>query len=141
MSFSLLFRWIWINLESFNFLQNNHFLIKIHFSLQKWLFWEKRHYLSDCWSESWFWLAGWSRMIFGLRLEPSITEFGVRLTYLPQTGFFHLIYGKINPKNLGKVIKKIIFSPFEKDFFEIFFMSPNDLGHDHDLSKKCLVGL
>ena len=34
MSFSLLFRWIWINLESFNFLQNNHFLIKIHFFLK-----------------------------------------------------------------------------------------------------------
>ena len=62
-------------------------------------------------------------MIFGLRLEPSITAFGVRMTDLLQTGFFHLIYGKINPKNLGKVIKnfkilKIIFSPFEKDFFE-----------------------
>ena len=34
MSFGLLFRWIWINLESFNFLQNNHFLIKIHFLLK-----------------------------------------------------------------------------------------------------------
>ena len=34
MSFGLLFLRIWINLESFNFLQNNHFLIKIHFSLK-----------------------------------------------------------------------------------------------------------
>ena len=110
MSFGLLFRWIWINLESFNFLQNNHFFT------QNWFFWEKRHYVFDCWSESWFWLAGWSRMIFYLRLEPSITEFGVRMTDFPRTGFFHLIYGKINPKNLGK----IIFSPFEKYFFEIF---------------------
>ena len=64
-------------------------------------------------------------MIFGLRLEPSIIEFEVRMADLLQTGFFHLINGKINPKNLGKVIKilkilKIIFSPFEKDFFENF---------------------
>ena len=44
-------------------------------------------------------------MIFGLRLEPSITEFGVRMTDLLQVGVFHLINGKINPKNLGKVIK------------------------------------
>ena len=59
-------------------------------------------------------------MIFGLRLEPSITEFGVRMTDLPRTGFFHLIYGKINPKNLGKVIKNLKkkISLFEKDFFE-----------------------
>ena len=50
--------------------------------------------------------------------------------------FFHLIYGKINPKNLGKVIKNLKnnFSLFEKDFFEIF-LCPDDLGHDHDLSK------
>ena len=46
-------------------------------------------------------------MIFGLSLEPSITKFGVRMTDLLQTGFFHLINGKINPKNLGKVIKKL----------------------------------
>ena len=64
-------------------------------------------------------------MIFGLRLESSITEFRVRMTDLLQTGFFHLIYEKINPKHLGKVIKilkilKIIFSLFEKDFFEFF---------------------
>ena len=39
------------------------------------------------------------------RLEPSIIEFGARMAYLPRTGFFHLINGKINPKNLGKVIK------------------------------------
>ena len=94
MSFGLLFRRIWINLESFNFLQNNHFLIKIHFFLKTDFFEKKRHYVSDCWSESWFWLAGRSRMIFGLRLEPSITEFRVRMTDLLQTGFFHLIYGK-----------------------------------------------
>ena len=67
-------------------------------------------------------------MIFGLRLDPSITEFEVQMTDLLRTVFFHLIYGKINPKNLGKVIKnlkilKIIFSPFEKYFFEIFYMS------------------
>ena len=53
-------------------------------------------------------------------------------------GFFHLIYGKFNPKNLGKVIKikklKNNFSLFEIDFFEIF-LCPDDLGHDHDLSK------
>ena len=61
-------------------------------------------------------------MIFGLRLEPSITEFGVRMTDLPRTGFFHLIYEKINPKNLGKVIKNLknIFFPFEKDFIYLF---------------------
>ena len=125
MSFSLLFRWIYINLESFNFLQNNHFLIKIHFFPQNWLFWEKVHYVSDWWSESWFWLVGRSRMIFGLKLEPSITEFRVRMTDLLQTGFFHLIYEKINLKNLVKwlKIKKIIFSPFEKDFFNFFYMS------------------
>ena len=62
-------------------------------------------------------------MIFDLRLEPSITEFGVRMTDLLQTSFFHLIYGKINPKKLGKVIKnkKIIKKKFrcsKKDFFE-----------------------
>ena len=91
MSFSLLFRRIWINLESFNFLQNNHFLIKIHFFTQNWLFWEKRHYVSDCWSESWFSLIGWSRMIFGLRLEPSITEFGARMTYLPRSSVKGLV--------------------------------------------------
>ena len=73
-------------------------------------------------------------MIFGLRLEASITEFGVRMTDLLQTGFFHLIYGKINPKNLGKVIKKIIFYCLKK-IFSIFFMCLDDLGHDHDLSK------
>ena len=54
-------------------------------------------------------------------------------------GFFHLIYGKINPKNLGKVIKnkknkKNIFSLFEKHFFD-FFLGPDDLGHNDDLSK------
>ena len=67
-------------------------------------------------------------MIFGLRLEPSIIEFEVRMTDLLQTGFFHLIYGKINPKNLGKVIKnyKIIknnFSLFENDFSNYFYVS------------------
>ena len=46
-------------------------------------------------------------MIFGLRLEPSITEFGVWMIDLLQMGYFHLIYGKINPKNLGKVIKNL----------------------------------
>ena len=45
-------------------------------------------------------------MIFGLRLEPSITENRLRMADLLQIEFFHLIYGKINPKNLGKVIKK-----------------------------------
>ena len=78
MSFSLLFRWIWINLESFNFLQNNQIFNKNSFFPQNWLFWEKVHYVSDWWSESWIWLADRSRMIFGLRLEPSITENGVR---------------------------------------------------------------
>ena len=34
MSSSLLFRWIWVKLESFNFLQNNHFLINNHFFLE-----------------------------------------------------------------------------------------------------------
>ena len=137
MSFNLLFYWIWINLESFNFLQNNHFLIKIHFFTQNW---EKRHYVSNCWSESWFWLAGWSRMIFDLRLEPSITKFRVWMTDLPWTGFFHFIYGKFNPKNIGKVIKnfkilKIIFHCSKKDFFSIFFIYPDELGNNHDLYK------
>ena len=52
-------------------------------------------------------------------------------------GFFNLIYGKINQKNLGKLIKKLKnnFSLFEKDFFNFFFMCRDDLGHDHDLSK------
>ena len=99
MSFSLLFRWIWINLESSNFLQNNHFFSKNDF-------FEKMSVVFDWWYESWIWLAGRSRMIFGLRLEPSITENRVQMTNLLQTGFFHLIYGKINPKYLGKVIKK-----------------------------------
>ena len=44
-------------------------------------------------------------MIFGLRLEPSITEFKVWMVDLLQTDFFHLINGKINPKKIGKVIK------------------------------------
>ena len=62
------------------------------------------------------------------------------MTDLLQTSFFHLINEKINPKNLGKVIKnlkikKIIFSLFEKRFFRNCFMCPDDLGHDHDLSK------
>jgi len=49
-------------------------------------------------------LTGWLKVrafnhwIFGLRLEPSITEFGVRMTDLLQTGFFQLIYGKFNQK-------------------------------------------
>ena len=41
------------------------------------------------------WLAD-QECFFGLRLDPSITENGVRMTNLLQTGFFHLIYGKIN---------------------------------------------
>ena len=78
-------------------------------------------------------------MIFGLRLEPSIIEFKVWMTDLPRTSFFRLIYGKINPKNIGKVIKKLkikkIIFPRSKKIFSKFFMCPNDLGHDHDLSK------
>ena len=35
MSFGLLFRWIWINLESFNFLQNNHFFLENDFFEKK----------------------------------------------------------------------------------------------------------
>ena len=74
-------------------------------------------------------------MIFGLRLEPPITEFGVWMTDLLRTGFFHLIYGKINPKNLGKVIKNLKnnFFPVRKRFFRNFFICPDDLGYDHVL--------
>ena len=42
MSFSLLFRRIWINLESFNFLQNNHFFNKKFFFILKTDFFEKK---------------------------------------------------------------------------------------------------
>ena len=42
MSSGLLFRRIWINLESFNFLQNNHILIKILFFSSKLTFFEKK---------------------------------------------------------------------------------------------------
>ena len=62
-------------------------------------------------------LTGWPiKNDIVLRLEPSITEFGVRMTDLLQTSFFHLIYGKINPKNLGKVIKNL------KNLKNIFFL-------------------
>ena len=76
-------------------------------------------------------------MIFGLRLKPSITKFEVRMTDLLQTVFFHLIYGKINPKNIGKIIKnfKNNFFLIRKRFFRNFFKGPNDLGQDHALLK------
>ena len=45
-------------------------------------------------------------MIFGLRVEPSITKNGVQMTNLLQTRFFQLIYGKINEK-LREIIKKL----------------------------------
>ena len=69
-------------------------------------------------------------MIFGLRLEPSITEFGFRMTNLLQIEFFHLNYGKNLIKNLGKIKKlkiKILTCPVN------FFEGPSDLGHDHSL--------
>ena len=52
-------------------------------------------------------------MIFGLRLEPSITEFRVRMTDLLHMGSFLV----------------------QKRFFQIFFICPDDLGHDHALPK------
>ena len=75
-------------------------------------------------------------MLFGLRLEPSIIEFRVWMTDLLQTVFFPFNLWKNYPKYLGKVIKilKIIFSSFEKDFFEKL-LCLDDLGHDHDLLK------
>ena len=59
------------------------------------------------------------------------------MTDLLRTGFFHLIYGKINPKNLGKIIKNLKnnFFPVRKRFFRIFLKCPDDLGQDHDLLK------
>ena len=73
-------------------------------------------------------------MIFGLRLKPSITEFGVRMTDLLQMGFFHLIYGKIN-KKLTEIIKKLKnnFLTCPVNFFRKFFKCPIGLGQDHAL--------
>ena len=62
------------------------------------------------------------------------------MTDLLQTSFFHLIYGKINPKNLGKVIQNLKnlknnFFSVRKRFFRNFFICPDDLGHNHALPK------
>ena len=79
-------------------------LINQYFS-QNWLFWENMNYVVEWWSESWIWLVGWSRMIFSLRLEPSITEFGFRMTDILQIEIFPFKQWKNLIKNLGKIKK------------------------------------
>ena len=73
-------------------------------------------------------------MIFGLRLEPSITEFGPQMTDILQIENFPFKLWKNLIKNL-KILK--IKNPksnlLGKNFFEIFSGDPGDSGHGHSL--------
>ena len=68
-------------------------------------FWEIINYEVEWTSETWGNLAGWSLMIFGLRLEPSITEFGFRMTEILQIEIFPFKIWKNLIKILGKIKK------------------------------------